>query len=174
MKRALVVGGTGMLKEATIWLHHQGYRVSVIGRSHEKMDKLIQLAEHPKLIEPLLVDYKKDTELKSTISHSIEDNGGYDLVIAWIHSDAPQALNIIIECLHKDKKWSLFHVLGSSTDLDEIDQTVKRPLNGRYHQVQLGFIKKGNSTRWLTHKEISTGVIDAIKNNEKRHVVGQL
>ncbi|MEM5592401.1 hypothetical protein AAHH67_13015 [Niallia circulans] len=27
-------------------------------------------------------------------------------------------------------------------------------------------------SRWLTHKEISAGVIDAIKNNWKRKVVG--
>lgn len=33
MKHALVVGGTGMLADVSIWLVNQGYQVSIIARN---------------------------------------------------------------------------------------------------------------------------------------------
>jgi hypothetical protein len=38
----------------------------------------------------------------------------------------------------------------------------------------LGFVLEGNHSRWLTHAEISGGVIHSIQTQSKRHVVGTL
>ena len=60
-----------------------------------------------------------------------------------------------------DFAWELYHVLGSSSNLDEMLRKVPVPPECAYHQVQLGFVVEGSRSRWLTHDEISNGVIDA-------------
>jgi len=73
-----------------------------------------------------------------------------------------------------DFPWQLFHVLGSRSNLDELLRTVPVPACCIYHQVQLGFVIEGDRSRWLTHSEISGGVIEAIRGGLPRHVVGTL
>ncbi|MGE7692574.1 hypothetical protein ACQKNC_00445 [Lysinibacillus sp. NPDC094177] len=41
MKNWLVIGGTGMLKDVSIWLLQQENHVTVIGRQQKKMQSLI-------------------------------------------------------------------------------------------------------------------------------------
>ncbi|WP_400242173.1 hypothetical protein AB3U99_14995 [Niallia sp. JL1B1071] len=69
-------------------------------------------------------------------------------------------------------EWRLFHITGSSSYLSKIKKELTIPQNCSYHQIQLGFILEKNYSRWLTHKEISAGVIEAIKHNCKRKIVG--
>ena len=40
MAHALVIGGTGMLADTSLWLVNNGYHVSVIGRSAHRMEDL--------------------------------------------------------------------------------------------------------------------------------------
>jgi len=41
-----------------------------------------------------------------------------------------------------------------------------------YHEVILGFITDTGYSRWLSHAEISAGVLTAISKKQKRFVVG--
>jgi len=41
-----------------------------------------------------------------------------------------------------------------------------------YHQIVLGFICNERGSRWLHHKEISDGTIQAVQSGVTRHVVG--
>ncbi|MEI3614975.1 short-chain dehydrogenase [Pseudogracilibacillus sp. SO30301A] len=97
------------------------------------------------------------------------------MVVAWIHSTAPDALGIIAkEVSGSEKIWELFHVLGSSTDLNKIKRGVTMPKGCIYYQIRLGFVIKDNRSRWLTNKEISDGVIASIKKRNKIRTVGQI
>jgi len=40
MNHALVIGGSGMLAGASLWLAQEGYRVTVIGRNPQKLKRL--------------------------------------------------------------------------------------------------------------------------------------
>lgn len=172
MKHALVIGGTGMLKEATLWLTEQDYHVSVIARNSSKMKRLMMECNNPDSITPILVDYK-DSELFAAELRKL--HGKIDLVVAWIHSVAPEALGIITSTFASQRDtWQLYHVLGSSSNISEIKKKVQAPDNCSYHQVQLGFILEGNASRWLTNEEISSGVIAAIESGRALHVVGVL
>jgi hypothetical protein len=44
----------------------------------------------------------------------------------------------------------------------------------RYVRVVLGCIEHGSTRRWLTHDEISSGVLNAVDSGASRHVVGAL
>lgn len=41
-----------------------------------------------------------------------------------------------------------------------------------YHEVILGFVTEGEDSRWLTHDEISRGVLTAIDGQASRFIVG--
>lgn len=175
MKHALVVGGTGMLSGVPIWLLENGYHVSVIARRAERMDKLIKKTNSDREITPLFVNYKNVDELQKKIRATIKQNGKIELVVAWIHSDAKDALDTIAkEVSNSHLQWELFHVLGSSSNVDQIKRSISVPDDCLYYQIRLGFVIEDNQSRWLTHQEISAGIIETIKKREKIRVVGQL
>ncbi|MBS4201659.1 short-chain dehydrogenase [Bacillus sp. FJAT-49732] len=172
MKHALVVGGTGMLADVSLFLAND-YRVSVIGRNKARMDELIKRADRPAAITPALVNYRDEDLFKAQIKKLIEMNGPFDMVVAWIHSGAGHAIPIIAEENNLfEQPWKLFHILGSSTNLQEVINGVKVPDSCLYRQIQLGFIIEHNRSRWLTHQEISAGVIKAITQDQPLHIIG--
>ncbi|KHD86247.1 SDR family NAD(P)-dependent oxidoreductase [Bacillus ginsengihumi] len=173
MRHALVVGGTGMLSAVTIWLENNGYHVSVIARDVQRMEKVIAKSQRPSRITPVMVDYRNHNELRKRLSEVSEKHGAIDLVVAWIHSDAKHALHIINQVIAKSTHhWNLFHVLGSSADLLQFKQTSPHSEHCNYHQIQLGFVIEHNHSRWLSNKEISDGVIEAIKKGVPTYTVG--
>lgn len=173
MKHALVVGGSGMLAKTSLWLADNSYKVSVIGRNSRKLSKLTDASKN---IIPISVDYYNERLFSSAIHNSITTYGPYNLVDAWIHSNSRQIIDAISSEIRKitNKEWSLFHVLGSSSNLEDILREMDYIENCDYHQVQLGFIIENNKSRWLTHDEISNGVINCIRSNSKKYVVGTL
>lgn len=170
LKHAFVIGGTGMLAEVSLWLVNQGYIVTVVGRNEEKMKALMKKDELN--IVPLLVDYHDTNQFRNCIRQTIAQNGPIDLVVAWIHSIGDDVLRILSSEISNN--WQLFHVLGSRANLPYIKNIVQLSPNCMYFQIQLGFIIEANHSRWLTHQEISAGVIDAIKKKENTLIVGVL
>lgn len=173
MKHVLIVGGTGMLSRVSLWLLENEYHVSIIARNPVRMEKLKEMSKSKSNVTPLLVDYTNNKELQEKVVHSIKQNGNIDIVIAWIHSIAEDALPIIAEEVSKHKdEWDLFHVLGSSSNLEQIKKKANVSGSCKYHQVQLGFVIEGIQSRWLTNHEISDGVIEAIKKGKQLFTVG--
>ncbi|KPC97268.1 short chain dehydrogenase [Geobacillus sp. BCO2] len=194
---ALVIGGTGMLADVSLWLVRKGYDVSVIARRRARMKQLIDCAGQMASINPLLVDYRDQEALCSLISRAIQKNGTFALIIAWVHTDGNQALSTVIQknsghsrlctlyrCIRRNAviqknsghsgPWRLFHVLGSRADPAEAKSELCLPVTCLYRQVQLGFVVEEYGSRWLTHQEISGGVIDAIRRDAPFHLVGTL
>lgn len=124
---SLIIGGTGMLSAASVWLADHSDNTSIIARNQAKMERLLNKADPASSITPLFVDYKDRAGLKEKIKAAILQKGPIDLVIAWIHSDANHALDIIChEAAQENPAWKLYHVLGSSSSLNQIkDAAVK-------------------------------------------------
>ena len=172
MSHALIIGGSGMLKDASIWLATHFDYVTVIGRSKQKMNSLIKQCPN---LYPLYLDYHDTNHLKLEVENQIRKLGHVDIVVAWVHSTAPNALPTIIHLLAKQpNQWSLVHILGSSSNLEAIKKTISVPENCTYTQVQLGFVRENNQSRWLTNSEISSGVIKAISQKEEKYIVGTI
>ncbi|GEL06437.1 short-chain dehydrogenase [Rummeliibacillus stabekisii] len=174
MTHALIVGGTGMLSNTSLWLVSKGYQVSVIGRDAKRMESLISKSIDSSLMTPVLVDYNDETLLTTKLRETIKCNGPIDLVIAWIHSYAESALEVIANEIsnQSDRYWQLFHILGSSKNLSEVKGKFSLPHSTRYRQIQLGFILENDQSRWLTNDEISQGVIDSIKSGKSINIIG--
>ncbi len=175
LKHALVVGGTGMLCNVSLWLAGQADHVSIIARNAEKMDACISRAANRSRITPVLTDYADSNALREHLNKLIGQHGPVDLAVAWIHSYADQALVTISNVFSQNsRQWELYHVLGSTRNPDELCNELAGLENCNYHQIQLGFILENHQSRWLTNEEISDGVIEAIQSGKKRHIVGQL
>ena len=172
MKHALVIGGTGMLSGVSIWLSENGYHVSVIGRNPKKMQQLLD--QNPSQMTPLFVDYTNNEELAKQFHRIQKKNGPIHLVIAWIHSTGQNVIPCLTECLSRSEPWKLFHVNGSSSNLDEIKEKTKVPIRVNYQQILLGFKIENGISRWLTNEEISTGVIEAIAEDKFEQIIGTI
>ncbi|MGA9226823.1 MAG: short-chain dehydrogenase [Mesobacillus sp.] len=174
MRHALVIGGTGMLAPVSLWLLEQGYSVSVIGRNPNRLESLIEKSSHAD-ITPISVDYRNIGELEKRIAMSIQKNGLFDLIVAWVRTDAEKALETTIKLnTVPGHSWELIHVLGSGRNLSETKKKLPISDDCVYRQVQLGFKIEGNHSRWLTNEEISSGVIDGILNSDSVNIVGMV
>lgn len=172
LKHALVIGGTGMLTQASLWLSKNGYHVSVIGRNAEKMQRLID--QNPTRITPVLVDYTNRVELLEQLHRIQNENGPIQLVVAWIHSTGQHVIPCLTESFSHSQPWKLFHVSGSSSNLKEIKDKLAIPTHASYHQIQLGFKIESGISRWLTHAEISNGVIQSILEEKSEQIIGTI
>jgi len=172
MKNWLVIGGTGMLKDVSLWLIQQGNYVTVIGRQQKKMQNLIDEVKNDSKLSPILVDYTNYNHFKLALTESQQKNGTFDCIIAWIHGSDKRVWESLLEAIPTTKNIILYHIKGSSSFIK--NDGIKSYLlpNIVYREVQLGFvIEKNNSSRWLTNSEIAQGIIDAIKQGiSEKHV----
>ena len=170
-KHALVIGGTGMLKDVSLWLAEQGYITSVVGRSENKHLDLKKQAEYPEVIRSIMVDYNYHAALEEAIKDTIEQDGPISLVVSWIPSYP--ALELVDKIISQHSNtWKLYQVKGSRRYFQ--DDPLNLSSNCEHHKVYLGFVLEENHSRWLTHNEIAKGVIRSIENDSKRSIVGQL
>ncbi|PYZ96502.1 short-chain dehydrogenase [Alteribacter lacisalsi] len=176
MKHAIVIGGTGMLQEASAWLNRQGYQLSVVARNEARLASLGRILEDPEAYTPVSLDYKNTEVLREAVRNLQKKHSPADLIVAWIHSTAPGALRAVIREVDQQQSsdWRLIHVLGSSTSLEAIRQKIDVPASCAYQQVQLGFVRENSRSRWLTHREISQAVIGSMGSNNAVTVVGIL
>lgn len=170
----LVFGGTGMLRKATEWIAEHSTKTVVFGRD---IDKLTRIKEKNNCIEIRILDYTDTNKLIEEINRAYKNNGPINTVIAWIHSTAPDALSTIKSKIGtiQDEQWTLLLVKGSSANIDDILASESDfPFNCHLKVVQLGFKIIGSHSRWLTHDEISNGVIESLKGNKTKTIVGTL
>lgn len=175
MKHAFIFGGTGMLADVSRWLIKNSSYTSVLARNRERL-KSLESNTTKSGLNLVSLDYKNIEAVKDEIKVAIKRNGAIDMVIAWIHSDAPKAIPKILQEINSNQKdpFRFFHIKGSSHNLKSIQSRIALPNNCIYHAIQLGFIVEGQTSRWLTHDEISDGIISAIKQEKEVTVIGQL
>lgn len=176
---ALVVGGTGMLRDVAIFLAQSGYHVSVIARKAERLNALAEEAKSTKgKIHPVSVDYRRNDCFMKEVERAKSLYGPIRLAVVWIHATAPESpYDLASHLNHTELSCDYYHVLGSSTanpskqDESRIKR-FRRYAHIYYHEVILGFILENNGSRWLTNREISQGVIEAIQAKAECTVVG--
>ncbi|WP_281285907.1 short-chain dehydrogenase [Melghirimyces algeriensis] len=175
----IVVGGTGMLRDVSVYLTQKGCNVTVIARNQKRLNTLVEESGSVEgCIHPVQVDYRDDHLFIHQVEKAISTYGPIRMAVVWIHSTAPQAPYQLASLLNETTpSCDYFHVLGSSVaDPSQQDGRRKKQFmqypHIQYHEVILGFVVEKNGSRWLTNKEISQGVIRAIQSNQKQTVVG--
>jgi hypothetical protein len=170
-KHALVIGGTGMLADVSLWLVDAGYKVSVIGRDLNKHRKLVDRAIDPSLINPLPLDYNNEALFEDKVRQAILQHGQISLVVSWPSSS--NLLEIISNLVSKQNgKWKLYQIKGSRKYFH--DEVFTPSSNCDTRSIYLGFIMQDNQSRWLTNSEIAQGIIKNMKEDKTKSIVGIL
>lgn len=180
LPHALVIGGTGMLRQATLELARRGRCISFVARTPSRLEAVRAAAAGlPGTIHPIRADYLKTGRLMSLLREAIESRGPIDLALCWVHLTAPDAIPAIAELLASscDDAVRLVHVIGTGSDdqpddVAGIEARVRAHARILYRKVQLGFVREGSEQRWLTDQEISRGVIEAIDADADHFTVG--
>jgi molybdopterin-guanine dinucleotide biosynthesis protein A len=149
---ALVVGGTVMLAAATRALADRGHVVTCIARRDVRLGDGVT-------VQP--VDYREPELLRDALARATTARGPIELAVCWIHTDAPEAPRIVAAALAPGAR--LLQVFGT-----RLWPLVDVPLHVAYRQVLLG----ERDGRWLTHEEISSGVLKAMVADRPVAVVG--
>ena len=149
---ALVVGGTGMLAGATRALAERGYLVTCVARRPAELG-------HGITVEP--TDYRDPIRLRDVVVRATRARGPIELAVCWIHTDAPDAPRMVADALAPGAR--LIQVFGT-----RVWPLADVPLHIAYRQVLLG----SREGRWLTHEEISAGVLGAVDADRPHQVVG--
>ncbi|MFG0300002.1 MAG: short-chain dehydrogenase [Phycisphaerales bacterium JB047] len=162
MADVLCIGATGMLAGCVRALIARGDRVTALARTQSSLRALSEsvteadrdrLRTHP-------CDYR-DFEALTHALRSIPVQP--TAAICWIHTPAEPVLGLV-RTLYSDI--DLLRVVGSSTE-------VPHGTGARLDRiVRLGFVIEGNHSRWLTHEEISTGVVSALLSGQPSTTVG--
>ncbi len=175
----LVVGGTGMLRAASVELATRSKRLTSVARTQRSLLSLdAELVGSGCIHHMLALDWNTPDHFLSEIERHITATEPPELVVAWIHDDY-LALRLATTLAQTGHPMRFFHVIGSArtnpkTIADDLLHSVKLPPNMRYHQVILGAHRSGGYTRWLTHQEISSGVLQAIEENQTQWIVGDV
>lgn len=174
---ALVIGGTGMLRNVSLYLTKRGYFTSVVARTEVNLKELAKAAGAA--MNPVQADYTNQDVLIVKLNEAIKRYGPIRLVVAWIHNigaTIPLRIAEIIE--NKKKPIHFFQIFGNDArDPKNANKTFYTQLTDvqgiRYHKVILSYKTEDGLMRWLTNDEIADGVIDAIKKKRKIYVVPQ-
>ena len=150
---ALVVGGTGMLAGLTRELAERGHEVTVVARHGVDLGRGVTVAA---------VDYRDSAALARKLDDAVAERGPIDVAVAWIHTYAPDAPQLVASRVAPGGR--LFQVFGTRVwPPDAV------PLHVAYRQVLLG----SHGTRWLTHEEISAGILGAVEADLPSSTVGE-
>jgi molybdopterin-guanine dinucleotide biosynthesis protein A len=149
----VVVGGTGMLAGATRALADRGHAVTSVARRPGQLGVGIV---------PVTLDYRDGERLASALAYAVEERGPLELAVCWIHTDAPAVPRLVSAALAPGGR--LVQVFGTRVwPLERV------PIHVAYRQVLLGEM----GGRWLTHDEISAGVLSAVDADLSLYVVGE-
>jgi hypothetical protein len=175
----LVIGGTGMLRQASIELATQSKRLTSVAHTQRSLSALdAALPTGSGQHEMLSLDWSAPDHFIAEIERHLAQTGPPDLVVAWIHQDH-LALRLAARLGQSGHPLRFFHVIGSSgPNPSQMAQALLKDFEQaphlHYHQVILGAVKTNWGTRWLTNQEISAGVLEAITVQTPQFVVGTL
>lgn len=177
-RHALVVGGTGMLSEATAVLAARAEALTVVARTARSLQGIgTRIGGEAARIHTLQLDWSAPVAFLECIRMHVRNAGYPDGILAWLHDDA-LAVALAEAATASAVPCRFIHVRSSQTQDparsgDAVAAAFSAMPQVRYQQVILGFVLAGCASRWLTHAEIAGGAIAAMSRpGEARIVVG--
>ncbi len=175
-----------MLRKGTLHLSQLYDHLSLVARSAGRLERIVEEGrERGGSIYPVSLDYRRSELLGEEVDRVIDLYGPVDLLLSWIHASAPEAFGVVASVIERRTnrkeggKTLWYEVLGSAVaDPAAGEPERERLLAGYsgidYRSIVLGFEIEGERSRWLTHDEISAGVIDAVHRGRRRSIVGRI
>jgi hypothetical protein len=152
---SLVIGGTGMLARATLWLAERSTKTIVVARHASRF-----APQHQGLMR---IDSNwHASAFRSDITNATNATGPVSTALLWLHTPEP----ILAWLLTLLPGARTVVVLGSTSGLPTIP-------NGSFIPVRLGSKAIPGGRRWLTDDEISDAAIAALTDGHPR-IAGDL
>ncbi len=178
-EHALVIGGTGMLKDTTVAIAGRSRRLTSVARTSTSLARIEQgIAGLSCIHHPLVLDWNDRGHFLSALAAHSQSVGSPTLIAAWLHDDTlgPAIARTLAT---GNRRCRFFQVRGSAAEDptrigDASPLGAEMPDSVDDHQIVLGFRIEGDTSRWLTHSEISKGVVAALDEPGKIHRVGSL
>lgn len=185
MRHVLVIGGTGMLADVSIYLASTADIFTSIASSDAslaKVDSMIARGVDSSqcIRHSLKLDWHDPTHFIDSIKAHLVHIGYPNTVLAWVHNTELGLKLVQLIADFRDTSslgCNFFHVVGSASANPVNGQNTLRSqcealLGNHYRQIILGFIIEHNRSRWLNHQEIATGVIHAMNTAEPISIIG--
>ncbi len=158
LRRALVLGGTGMLAGAASSLLDDGWHVVLPSRRRPSVPATNGNGR-PNVATWVKADWTDPAELARAAETAL--GGPADLLVAWVHREVRTAvLRAVAPLLAPGAPVVEVHGSASANPLGGCPEPVLA--DHPTQQVVLGYVRHAGRTRWLTHDEISAGVLDAV------------
>ncbi|MGB3440572.1 MAG: hypothetical protein WBA97_17640 [Actinophytocola sp.] len=153
-RRALVLGGTGMLSGVSDALLDDGWDVVLPSRRRP-----VAPITNGRAARWVKADWTEPATLASAAAEALD--GPADLLVAWVHRGVRvSVLRAVAPLLADGAPVVEVHGSASAHPLGGCPDAV---LPGHpTQQVVLGYVRHAGRTRWLTHHEVSAGVLDAV------------
>ncbi|WP_425101839.1 hypothetical protein [Tropicibacter sp. S64] len=166
--KALMIGATGMLGEATDWVSAHAGQVLLVARA-----AAVSPLAHRENVVPVAADWR-DAEAFERAIAAADGFHGVDLAVLWMHGTGAEAKRRVLARL-ASQRCLVVDVLGSAVlkDLRQLEarSEVLGPAARRV-TVVLGAMPTATGHRWLDWPEISRAVIASIEEGRGR-VVGE-
>ncbi|MBM7066233.1 hypothetical protein [Actibacterium sp. 188UL27-1] len=157
---ALVVGGTGMLADATRWLAARVPDLTLVARSPEALATEIGANSCP-------------MDLKAPDAVTRLPEGPFDVALVWIHGDMVHMARPIADMLRPDGRLVRVHGSLSWDPAMERERDPDPRSDIRQQVCILGYHPTASGKQWLTDTEISDGAIALLGDaSQERLIVG--
>ncbi|HEU5475126.1 MAG TPA: hypothetical protein VFV67_31155 [Actinophytocola sp.] len=158
-RRALIIGGTGMLAGCASALIADGWHVVLPSRRYAPIPDTATGNGDRKALW-VQADWAEPKQLASRAETAL--GGRADLLVAWVHGPArPSVLRAVAPLLADGAPVVEVHGSSSANPVGGCPDPVLP--DHPTQQVVLGFVRQGGRTRWLTHAETAAGVLDAVR-----------
>lgn len=176
-KHALIVGGTGMLRDASLYLARHSLAVTSIARTAASLNALdAPMKATGTRHRAVPADYSDSKAFGAALATAINVPDPPDLVLAWIH-DLEPAFALAERIGRESLPFDFYHVLGSAMSdpaksRDGVWRRFENVPGITYRRIMLGFVIEKAGSRWLTNEEISAGTIRAIESRAAVSAIG--
>jgi hypothetical protein len=165
-----------MLRGVCLALAAEGV-VSVVGRSHPRLNELVRAGGGAERINAVPVDYTDPQRLSLGLRSAMVRHGPVESAVVWIHSTAPDAPLLVARTIAPERGvCRYFHVLGTPGVEPSGASDGRRELDSLpgivYRMIVLGFVVERGRSRWLTDEESCAGVLSAVRSGRAETTIG--
>lgn len=157
-RRALILGGTGMLAGVAAALLDDGW--FVVMPSRRRPSEPVTNGNGRGDARWVKADWTVPAALADASREALGEPA--DLLVAWVHREVRTGVLRAVSPLLAPRA-PVVEVHGSAS-ANPVGGCPDPILDGHpTQQVVLGYVRHAGRTRWLTHEEISHGVLDAVR-----------
>ena len=154
-RRALVLGGTGMLAGVATALLDDGWHVVLPSRRRPTAP-----STNGRGARWVKADWTSPDALADAARDAL--GGPADLLVAWVHREVRSGvLHAVAPLLAPGGPVVEVHGSASANPVGGCPEPILA--DHPTQQVVLGYVRHAGRTRWLTHQEISAGVLAAVR-----------